>query len=799
MSLSIGTVVIALLLGAGLLVIGMKAYRQNLPLIQAFRSGNRKFKTVLWQAFVVWSPMAVVIVVLLGVASAISQGITELAYQYTTLDEFCAVQGLKPPVYVACTGMGNELPANKIRQQNPDKDLEQQIFRRYSVARKRMLETPVDEWIIQAKNRSAFLQTLAPSGVLSLPTASDDDAVLSRLVTERRRLFESPVPKPADLVELMSYRQSVDTRNRLLGEMDAKIKARKIALYIAEYGRLTPKQRLQHQRRNRLLRLLGQVKVDIGPDVQTLLSAPSSNTAVHTDVIRKGLVRALAHSERDAWEILSRELGTPANARAVYEVLGTLPQCTVAEVSTAVRLDSTDFRPFLSNLGDADPTTFTTINGGGFPCFAKPGTKESWKIVSVGFRKSVLLSMDRMRDDTAVSAFRNLAVLEEKSETGAVDAETATHAIANLVPDVIPLGRQKCSLFHPANCVMNGMAGSAEAAYSRNRAGLATQYAGRLDSDVDIAAMTIQQRIDHARIHADAEIDGMHAAGYSTAKSIFRLNDLLRVLGWIGLLLIAIRSFLYVLALELFDRNGESRISFDIENPVEGSYVAGSEVTIDGKFPFPIINRGSLTNTLADIEFAPWRWSAPIARILHGCYFLFNRSVFSPSRQKEGAEEVRGMEASARGAYSIVEWRMQPGEEVIFNYENFYGASNNVELKTDISLRLSTLLLGKIFFHYARCIGGEGRLLLEARIHNTPRDSMSSIKPMRLVAWNRHAQFSADSHRHPWKSLINPYTIVRESTPGVAKGLVIIAPESESASFFGMGIQFVKRIFSRIF
>jgi len=271
------------------------------------------------------------------------------------------------------------------------------------------------------------------------------------------------------------------------------------------------------------------------------------------------------------------------------------------------------------------------------------------------------------------------------------------------------------------------------------------------------------------------------------------------MLGWIGLLLIALRSFLYVLALELFDRNGDSRISFDVENPVEGNYVAGSEITIDGDFPFPIINRGSLTNTLADIEFAPWRWSAPIARILHGRYFLFNRSVFSPSRQKEGAEEVRGMEASARGAYSIVEWRMQPGEEVIFNYANFYGASTNVQLKTDISLRLSTLLLGKIFFHYAYCVGGEGRLLLEARIHNTPRDSMSSIKPTRLVAWNRHAQFSADSHRHPWKSLINPYTIVRESTPGVAKGLVIIAPESESASFFGMGIQFVKRIFSRIF
>ena len=157
------------------------------------------------------------------------------------------------------------------------------------------------------------------------------------------------------------------------------------------------------------------------------------------------------------------------------------------------------------------------------------------------------------------------------------------------------------------------------------------------------------------------------------------------------------------------------------------------------------------------------------------------------------------MEASARSGFSIVEWQMQPGEEVVFSYRDFYGASDNVQLKTDFSLRLSTLLLGKVFFHYAQCIEGEGRLLLEARVHNTTQGGMSSIKPARLVAWNRHAQFSAGSHHHPWKTFINPFTIVRESTSGAAKALVVIAPESESANFFGMGFRSIKRIFSRIF
>ncbi|MEO8001918.1 MAG: hypothetical protein ABI644_08580 [Arenimonas sp.] len=799
MLLSIVTVAIALFFAAGLFAVGVAAYRQNLPLLQNFRQGNRNFKSIFGQALRVWSPMAVVILLLLCAASAISQGITELAYRYTTLDEFCAVRGIDSTIYVACTGLGDELAASEVVQLNPAKDLQRQIFIRYSNARKRILDASLDELKAKARNRSAFLHTLLPSGVLALPPGIEGDITLSRLVTGRRRVFESPIPKPTGLVELMSYRQSVDTRNRLLKEMDAKIATRRKTLLIMEYGTLTPAQRTLHQRRNSVLQLMDQVKADVDPDVQAILSAPANNTAANAYLLKQGLVRMLAHSERDAWKILAPELGSRGQASVVYDLLGMMPRCTIAKKNSQLRMGSSDFETYFSNSGVPDDLSSTIINGGSFPCFSKSGTSGSWKLASVGFRKSVLLSIDRMRDDAAFSAFETLDVLEGKAETGAVDTETATRMLAKLIPDVIPLGRQKCGVLHPVNCVMNGIAGSAEVAYTNSRAELLTQYLVQTKSTADIAAMSIQQKIDYARVTTDAEISRMHAAGYVTAESFFKLNDLMRVLGWIGLLLIALRSFLYVFALELFDKNGESRISFDVENPVEGNYVAGSEVTIDAEFPLPIINRGSLTNTLADIKFAPWRWSSPVTRILHGRYFLFNWSVFSPPKLKAGAEDVKGMEASARRGYSIVEWRMQPGEEVIFNYKDFYGASVNVQLKTDISLRLSTLLLGKIFFHYAHCSGGEGRLLLEARIHNTPRDSMSSIKPARLLAWNRHAQFSADSHRQPWKTLINPYTIVREYTPGVAKGLVIIAPENESAQFFGMGVQFLKRIFSRIF
>lgn len=795
MSLSMGILAVALLAGIGLLALGLKAYRQNIALLRSLRTGTRDLKSMLRQALLVWSPMLLVIIFLLGIASAISWGITELAYRYSTIDEFCEIEGLESAPYIACTGMGHELAASKIRGLDPRLDIERQLFGRYSAARKQVLATTVAQLHEQAKNPVAFLAVLSPSSVLGLPSSPEDDLLLASLVTQHRRLLQTPVPLPSDIVGMMSYPQSVESRNRTLIDLQTRIQARRKAVYVADYRRLPLNQRPHYVKTNRLLFQLRQLDVKIDPAVLIMLSGPAeAANRVQPDFIHKALVRSLANDEQRVSDIILREVESTEKTEMVYQALGMVPECTVAQEDSTLRIASGDFVN-----GYVDPETMPTSNAGSFPCLAKANEDKNFKLVSVGFRKSVLLSIDRMRDETAFHAFRKLATLEQETARGTVDTKSAAQALGSIVPSVIPLGRQECSLFHPINCVMNAFASSAEAAYTRSRNQLIDQYNQQTSTKVDMASMTIQQKINHARISTDGEVARLHEAGYKTAESLFGLNDLFRLFAWLALILIAARSFLYVFALEVFDREGEYRISFDVGDSVVGNVVSGSEITIDRNYPLPIINRGSLTNTLADIEIAPWRWSAPLTRMLHGRYFLFNRSVFSPPGQASASEEVKGMEASAKSGFSIVEWKLQPGEEVMFHYRDFYGASVNVELKTDFSLRLSTLLLGKVFFHYARCTEGEGRLLLEARVHNTTQGGMSSIKPSRLLAWNRHAQFTAGSHRHPWKTFINPFTIVRESTPGLAKALVIIAPENESSGFFGTGIRSVKRVFSRIF
>ena len=51
----------------------------------------------------------------------------------------------------------------------------------------------------------------------------------------------------------------------------------------------------------------------------------------------------------------------------------------------------------------------------------------------------------------------------------------------------------------------------------------------------------------------------------------------------------------------------------------------------------------------------------------------------------------------------LVDWTLEEGEEVVFSYRHFVAMNGNIELRTVISLRVATLLLGRIVFHTARC------------------------------------------------------------------------------------------------
>jgi hypothetical protein len=310
------------------------------------------------------------------------------------------------------------------------------------------------------------------------------------------------------------------------------------------------------------------------------------------------------------------------------------------------------------------------------------------------------------------------------------------------------------------------------------------------------ASASLDARIAQLLVGLDARLAALRNDAHAAAGRWFLLHDLLRLLGWLTLALLAVKSFLYVLALETYHHEGELSVGFDDAPAVEGDYRVARRLAIDPAFPHALVTRQQLSNADNDVRLAPWPFSAPIARIFHRRYLLFTRSRFLADAPA-GEGGARGMVASAGGGLSIVEWKLAPGEEVVFRYRDFFGASENVRLSTRISLRLSTLLLGRVFFRIASAPAGEGRLLLKANVEENELGDIRALPPERMLAWDRHARFAVHSARTPWKTLLNGYTLVRRDAPGQPPGRIVVSSE-EAGSNLGT-IRFVRRMLSALF
>src|SRR3546814_17420463 len=99
------------------------------------------------------------------------------------------------------------------------------------------------------------------------------------------------------------------------------------------------------------------------------------------------------------------------------------------------------------------------------------------------------------------------------------------------------------------------------------------------------------------------------------------------------------------------------------------------------------------------------------------------------------------MIASTQPGRAIVEWQMTEGEEVIFDVRHFHGASENVQIQTEISLQIATLLLARVRFNVARCTLGSGRLLLEVAVFDALDVEIQAITVERVVAWTHNMKF----------------------------------------------------------
>ena len=788
------------LIAIGVAFVLVQAFRQNRSLWREVQGASRPVPSLLRDTLVLWSPLALVIVVLAFAANRMAAGMVSLTYHLTTLDEFCEIEDLPGRIVIPCTGMRGVLARSAIKRAGALADLDQFLSAKYREARQAFLARSAEELAQAAANRGAFYRSLTPQGVLGLEQAPEDDFELVRLKKELRELLDTPTRPAANLLDIVRFVTERDARVPRMRVLTAMVIARREKINQAAYsglprdaqGRLWLRHRISH------LLALGAVRPDAATDraLGQLLAEPATRERALATV-QQGIVAMLARNEAVVADILARETKTRTGPAALYISLPMARQCTVAASDPALRLRAADFSD--DGGGPLDPELITQSNSGSFPCFDTTGATQPLHLDSLGFAESVRRSIDRWHDDAVRDSFRRMGRLSLTSAAAAGDSKAAAREIARAVPTGVELGRSDCGLFRPGNCAANAANQALEAGYARARADIERRYERGADSVADAALLSFDQRIGQILVNLDAELDDMRAGAHAYAKRMFMLSYLLRVLGWLALALITIKSFLYVLALELFHSDEEMTIAFNGADPIEGEYRSARQLTIDRDFPHSLITREQLSNTDNNVCLAPWPWSSPLSRILHGRYFIFTKGAFlADADQPAGSTSAaRGMVASASGGMSIIEWKMQPGEAVIFRYQDFYGASENVQLASEISFRLSTLLLGRVIFHSAHCTQGEGRLLLKANVEEITQEDIRAIPPERMIAWNRHAQFTIHSGRTPWKTLLNGYTLVRRARAHGPSGRIVVSSESAGSNLGS--IRYLRRIFRAIF
>jgi len=140
----------------------------------------------------------------------------------------------------------------------------------------------------------------------------------------------------------------------------------------------------------------------------------------------------------------------------------------------------------------------------------------------------------------------------------------------------------------------------------------------------------------------------------------------------------------------------------------------------------------------------------------------------------------------AIGSSEFIEWTLKKGEEVVFDYRNFVAISNTITLKSDVSFRVTTLILGRVFHKIAV---GPGKLILMTKgrpIISGERSSNASLAQNRILAWNKGTNFDIDTELGITDVYLSGFYLQK-----MPKDLIIIDADAKGKANLGL-IQYIK-------
>ena len=582
--------------------VAVEIVRQNRPLFRQLRAQGTRLTPVVLRSLLLWSPLALVALAGVKLNEAVSDSVDRMFYASTPIDRFCEAATASRQWVLPCTGLAAEQMRDQQQALDFDAALARHTEERFLRASRRLIAGLSDAADAAPPDAPSLAAGLDPASILGLAGEASPAEALIAADAQARRLgaqieqvearllaLRPPPPIGTSTFHLLPVAQLLtdihERRRRSLEERAAALEQRldermQAVLAAAEDSEAVQAGAEVAKVRHRLRRMLAKAQVAGRPPPA---DAPRAVRAAY-------IIRSLDAIERASLGLLReglRGVDDPAIARAA---LAMERLCTLESPA-----------PGVVDQAGAE----TTRNPGLFRCLPAQGPV---RIRPLGLKHSTDLSIDRWRLQQELAGNRKLREVARGGHRRADEVGAAIKATGGIVPARIDLGRRPCDLLRLGNCVTNYAKSKAEGAYAEVHRSGSAQGARRVDAGTGQAAQTVDGAIVQLRGELYAGLDASARYMKSSVAGIDQLGSLLSVALLVLFAIAVVKSLMFVLATRLFDAAGAATIAFDGGEPAQGSYEAGSAITIPKSFTEPLIPASpSTTRTTARCS-PPGRW-----------------------------------------------------------------------------------------------------------------------------------------------------------------------------------------------
>ena len=379
------------------------------------------------------------------------------------------------------------------------------------------------------------------------------------------------------------------------------------------------------------------------------------------------------------------------------------------------------------NTAESESTPVQSTPEPSPPEMRVPTISETMEILTITTEKVML------HENTLAKAASSRKIAESGES-----AEAGVYAGFDSLPVRFPGTETKKCRWYDIGCLLaNGVKSTANSFYVKQKRQLEAKVisdfgSARADKEADA-----QEAVSSA---SDSLNSGIVELSGATRAAIGRLSLSLRILGVVLTaysLLVLAKSFLIVLARVIYNSRPIHPLRLAKDSIGKAVKPSGSVFTIDPKSQDRLyIRRGAIgLNVIEKLRLPHWR-SAIISRIWNGCYYL---------SYIDGASLDEPCDIRLDSPAELVVWDITPGQEVVFSFADFVGMSEDILLKRYVSLRLGSLVFGRVFYQCAR---GRGKLILRTHakaITGEDGFAASSFHSGGLIGWSSNNEYFVKS------------------------------------------------------